>query len=245
MWEQPQPFIICRNVFVADTEPYRYFVINKYMKRCEYDEFSSGRSLKVLTTESGYNIAYLEKLGAEPYPADLINSEGEKVNFTEETDKYKLDFLKIDCWAVSIKKLNIDGNLRPRDGKTSIFYLNKDFNQAFKTRAVLNDIKLIGENSKTYTGGYSILFEAEVRFRKYGNVEVVWHDGKTYFYKTNGKYDVINGEINNIRFVVDGILCYDSKKVYLFDKYGNRISTTKLEPKDVYMLEMLREISEK
>lgn len=245
LWEQSNPFIICRNVFVADTEPYRYFVINKYMKRCEFDKFSSGRSLKVLTTESGYNIAYLEKLDAEPYPAYLINSEGEKIKFFENQDEYKLEFSKIDCWAVSIKKLKTDGNLRPCDGKTSIFYLNKDFNQAFNTRAVLNDIKLIGENSKTYTGGYSILFEAEVRFRKYGNVEVVWYDGKTYFFKTNGKYDVIDGKIINIRFVVDGILYYDSKNVYLRDKDGKLISTTELDPKEVYMIEMLREISEK
>ena len=244
LWEQSNPFIICRNVFVADTEPYRYFVINKYMKRCEYDEFSSGRSLEILTTESGYNIAYLEKK-TESYPAYLINSEGKKIKFFEKQDEYKLEFSKIDCWAVSIKKLKTDGAFRLGDGKVSIFYLNKDFNLAFDTYAVLKDIKLIGENSKTYTGEYCILFEAKVRFKKYGNVEVIWHDGKTYFYKTNGEYDVIDGEIHNIRFVVDGIVYYDSKNIYLRDSSGNLISKTKLEPIDIYMLEMLREISEK
>ena len=243
LWEQSNPFIICRNVFVAYTEPYKYFVINKYMKRCEFDRFSSGRSLKVLTTESGYNIAYLDKLDTEPYPAYLINSEGEKVSFTEKTDEYKLELSKIDCWAVSIKKLKTDGVLRPWDGKSTIYYLDKNFNIAISIYAVLYDIKLIGENSKTYTGGYSILFEAGVNFRKYGNVEVIWYDGKTYFYKTNGEYDVINGNVDNIRFIVDGILYYDSQNVYLRDKDGNLKSTTRLEAKDIYMLEMLREIS--
>ena len=47
----------------------------------------------------------------------------------------------------------------------------------------------------------------------------------------------------NARFIVDGILYYDSQNVYLRDKDGNLKSTTRLEAKDIYMLEMLREIS--
>lgn len=244
LWAQANPFIICRNVFVADTEPMKYYVINKNLKKCEFDSFTTDGELDVLTTEAGYNIAYLKSRTTEGYPAYIINSEGARINLASEGEVCQLSFSEIDFWAVGIEKARYIQHTSWREGGSK-YYLNKDFNITARLY-YSSPIGLIGKNSKMYTYNYSSIFETIVdKFEKYGNTEVVWYKGKTYFYKANGECDVIDAVINNIRFVVDGILYYDSSNVYLRDKDGKLVSTTKLEPKDVYMLEILREISEK
>lgn len=223
-----KPYIICRNLFVSEDKS---FVINKNLEIIYFNED------KICILESGgYKFAVInKKLSGCIY---FLSTLGVRNNWSIETDVQSTS---------NLEKWYFNGI----SGVSENFY--RFFNRDFDERYFLEiDKEFVAEKSRTYKATmyyYSTYFHGFVKFRKYGEIEVVEYSGKTYFFKPDGKIEkeeiaelIIEDVGEQIIYRVDKLLFGRDKKT------GNKTclqvegDIKNLKWRDVYYFSLLENI---
>ena len=229
-FESNMPFHISRNLFVSGD--YRY-IINQNMKQ-EYIG-----SLGIIVTKKGYKLAVkqLDKKSEgtfSPLDADGFVLKGEREG--------EYDFSTIDNWVFQIKIIDkYIGEIY------DVYYIDERFKVIHSIKDNYKDfgVLILGEKSMTYDSTFSRYFNASVKLKRYGKLEVVWYDGKTYFFKPNGKITTFDYEIQKIRFLGDCITYRNSSTIYQYTLDGRLINKSDITIKEAYWLDIFEGISDK
>lgn len=234
-----KPHIICRNLFVSEDKS---FVINKNLEIVHFKE----EEMRILES-GGYKFAVIYNKGSkEMY---FLSTLGVKNDWNFEIYKYSTS--NLEKWYLNgIRDFFED----------SYKFFNKDFGEGCNFYV---DRRFIAEKSKTYKsqGGqyYSTYFHAFVKFRKYGEIEVVEYDGNTYFFKPDGTIEKEKIAELIIQDIGEQIIYRIGEKLYGRDKKtgdkkslkakDDKISDDCLQWRDVYYFSLLenliRELEEK
>lgn len=239
--KRDKPFIICRNVFVSAD---RKTIIT-------YGNKEVTPTVDIVVKQFGdYNFAIASNTKGNAYTdhkpyESLLDINGKEI-FIEESYAsytkrlYLSNFEEMHNWCLFYgdKVIFIDRTFNFVKTYIIKFGYGKDIAK------VLKEEHFIGEKSKTYSIEsyygfikYSTYFNSEVVFDRVEDVEIVWHNGKTYFFKPNGRIEVINGEILKLRrsgkyfvYIIDNI-------VVMRDLNGEKVSEEELSP--AKLLELL------
>ncbi len=224
-----KPYIICRNLFVSEDKS---FVINKKLEIVHFKE----EEMRILES-GGYKFAVINNKNLkEMY---FLSTLGVKNGW--DIDIYTYSTSNLEKWYLKgIRDLY----------KNSYRFFNKDFDEVYYLNI---DRGFIGEKSKTYKsqGGqyYSTYFHGFVKFRKYGEIEVVEYDGNTYFFKPDGTIEKEEMAELIIEDMGEQIIYRMDKLLYGRDKKtGNRTclrvegDSQNLQWRDVYYFSLLENI---
>lgn len=234
-----KPYIICRNLFVSEDKS---FVINKKLEIVYFKE----EEMRILES-GGYKFAVINNKNLKKI--NFLSTLGVKNNWDIETDVYSTR--NLEKWYFNgISDFYAD----------SYRFFNKDFEHWYFLKI---DKEFMAEKSRTYSDAYhqyySTYFHAFVKFRKYGEIEVVEYDGNTYFFKPGGTIEKEKIAELIIQDVGEQIIYRIGEKLYGRDKKtgdkkslkakDDKISDDCLQWRDVYYFSLLenliRELGEK
>ena len=253
-YESDEPFIICRNVFVSGDKRY---VINNNLIRVFPDD-----NMNIVVEKIGsYNFAfsiYKEEVVARyvELPNDyekvsenvdvnihLYSADGKIREFKKSSCKLvSIVFDRLDNWCVELKYLD-----RYNDIDERIAFLNKSF-EIITIEITEDFLTPVGIRSNTYSNDYtfvSIYFAARVQFRKYGDLEVVVHDGKTYFFKAEGEIEEVDTIISEPQIMGKYIVYREHTRIVKRDFEGNVIAVDELSPKEAYEIVLQEKLLER
>lgn len=219
-FKSDESYIICRNVFVSGDGSY---IITEKLEK-----ISAGEVTRFVIRESeGYKFAFY---------SDILFQ-----NDTVEALEW------IDCYG-NIKRIsfNYDEKLRFDSLHKWCVYHGSEtsfFDKEFKLTFMGDNTELVGKKSTTYTTGYryySTYFHSLVGFKKYGNLEIVEHNGRTYFFKANGQIEEIEPSISGVLEVENYIIYRYENKIYWRDFDGVVFKEEELTSKELYICELIK-----
>ena len=234
------PFIICRNVFVSGDKSY-IITKNRVKKECE-----DGFEIYVVELKDYKFAAYRQMNTSIYFPYYLIKSDGER-NAKLYGSSEKIGFVLpryyrfLTEWYVERYKENACSK--------EIIIFNRDFEVV--TESVLPTIR--PNYSKTYSvltknirvapqEYYSTYFHSKVKYDYCGYCEIVEHNGKTYFFKSNGDIEETDGIISGLVKEKDYVVYRQGNKLVWRDLFGDVIRQELLTHKELYLCKCLEEI---
>lgn len=236
--KRDKPFIICRNVFVSAD---RKTIIT-------YGNKEVTPTVDIVVKQFGdYNFAIASNTKGNAYTdhkpyESLLDINGKEIFIEEDCGRYNRkvylsNLEEVHNWCLFYKDeaVFIDRTFNI----TERYFLHSGSEMTERLRRCLT-----GKKSKTYyfvttcsIKYYSTYFNSQVAYDSIGNVEIIWYNRKTYFFKPNGKIEVINGEIMKYErsgkyfvYLIDNI-------VVMSDLNGEKVSEEELSP--AKLLELL------
>lgn len=217
--ECSKAYIICRNVFVEASLSYciNELLTMVQMKDCEI----------VVTEYGGHKFAFWQYLpGKRPENEEqfyLIKPDGHKLKIKEiirngrfHSAPGDVDYSMIADWKFTAGSYS--------DGDTPTYFINNNFElifDFFKADLIANKSKTYKEGGKFSSGKYSTYFHSFMDdIVLFGELEIVWYGGKTYFFMPNGIIEVVENSISYPQDIGDFIVYRENCEIIMRDKNG-------------------------
>ncbi len=233
-FEEDKPFVICKNVFVqADC---KYVVNNELRTFIPLER----HKIEIYKSEN-YNFAIVCNEITDTYA--LLTVKGESAS-----REYSSNIHSSNDKSVTFEGVE-DGHLVFLDspGDRVYCFLNENFEIcAYLTKRYVK--KLEGRASIFIYGDKPIyssyLYSKIDAYRKYGDVEFVWANGKSYIFSEN-QVQEYPFTIVEPRLIGDKIYYRASATIIVLDKQGKEISHKDLAIEEAYKIRLLEELLEK
>lgn len=229
-FEEDKPFVICKNVFVqADCK----YIVNNDLQRV----FPQANGKIEIYKSEHYDFAVfhgdtydLITVKGEPasreYSSNIHTSNDKNVTFESMEDGYLVFFHSSGDIIYCFLNENFE----------IIDYFFKDSVKKMKGRAGI----FICNGKPKYS---SYLYSKIDAYCKYGNVEFVWTNGKSYIFSED-QVQEYTFAIAKPRLIGDKIYYRANSTIIVLDQQGKRIASKDLAVEEVYKIKLLEELLE-